>query len=124
MTEATTFGSQLLAEKWDNKDVDGFLSFFADNAVWCVNTSPPVQGKEGLKGLTEGLMAMSLSSKHFELVGYETPQGTYIVRGKVAYTLQGKDEPVVCTFCDILERNVNGKVAKCWTFMDVSPLSG
>ena len=106
---------------WDSKDIDGFVDHFALDATWKINTSPLVQGKEGLKGLTELVMNLAKSSRHFDLREFVSGK-TICVHGSVEYSYEAEDKPnVVCTFCDVFEMNDEGKIQAAVTYMDTSP---
>lgn len=110
-----------LNDCWDKGDVEGYVSSYADNAVWIVNTSPPAEGKEGITGMTKGLMAIGTGWKHYDLVGIEAGD-TWTFHGKVDVTPGGKDAPVTMTFCDVMTMK-NGKIVKDHLFLDTGPLS-
>ncbi|CAB9511161.1 expressed unknown protein [Seminavis robusta] len=121
--DALEFGTKLLVDYWDSKDVDAFVGCFTEDAVWTVNTSPPAQGIEAVKQVTEALMRLTKGSKHSELVGLVSNDGTtYTVYGKVSYEIEGYEGAVDCSFCDVITVK-DGKVAECSTFMDTAPLN-
>ena len=113
---------QLLATHWDSKDVASFVAEFADDATWTINTSPAAVGTAAVKATTEALMGTAKSSRHHDLL-VSAQDKTVVCHGAVEYEIEGKDNKIVCRFCDVFEMNDDGKIAKCWTYMDVSPLA-
>ena len=129
---AVGFTKHLLVDIWDSKDVNGFVSHFAPDGTWIINTSPPAKGHDAIRAVTEALMATAKSSRHSDLQGYicskdETPNNSdksskkIVTHGAVEYEREGM-ESVTCRWCDIFHINAEGKIALAYTFMDTSPL--
>ena len=116
-------GNSLLVDAWDNKDVEKFVSHFASDGVWIVNTSEPAKGHEQITMLTKSLMGLSERSRHYELNGFSSADGQKVlVSGKVDYLLKN-NASVTCSFCDVFKLNDKGLIVHAETFMDTSPLA-
>ena len=73
-------------------------------------------------------MGTTKSSRHFELFVFatektDTTPKTVCCHGRVEYEVEGREDKVTCRFSDIFELNDEGKIAKCWTYMDTTPLA-
>ena len=121
MTSSFFDPQELVAVHWDGKDVDAFVGAFAPGAEWTVNTAPP---STAIRDLTTALMGTTKSSRHHDLQVISNADKTdYVLHGAVEYELEGKAEKVICRLSDVFQLNDKAKIVKCWTYMDVAPLS-
>ncbi|MFB2922006.1 MULTISPECIES: nuclear transport factor 2 family protein [Aerosakkonema] len=100
-------------------NVDGFVTFFADDALYKFSNFPVVYGPKGIKEASATLVS-KVKAVHHEIQAMWEVGDTVICEMQVEYIrYDGKVFKLPC--CDTI-RIKNGKIQEMWVYMDINPV--
>jgi ketosteroid isomerase-like protein len=99
----------------DRGDVDGFCEPLHDDCAFVYANSPPVEGRESIRGFVQHFVESIETSDHRVDEVYGSP-GRVVARGEVTYTKRDGSE-LEAPFVDVFEME-DGEVSTYQVYVD------
>lgn len=102
----------------DHADADAFLAALTNECEFRFASTPPIHGREAVRGVLEGLFAATDAIEH-DCTDVWTVEGHIIARGMVTYRF--KDGTVKhVPFCDVWHMTDDGAISRYEIYCDMN----
>ena len=103
----------------DKADVEGFLGFLTDDALFRFGSAPPVRGSESIRAAVSGFFA-SISACRHVVHKVLAENGTLCCEGEVTYTRHDNSE-ITLPFANVFEFS-GDRISHYKIYIDSAPL--
>ena len=103
----------------DAMDTEGFLAFIAPDGEFRFGSTPPVQGRAGIRAAVESFFSSFAALRH-EPQRFVAQEDTVVCEGEVTYT-RHDGGIITLPFCNVFEAD-DGLISLYRVYIDVAPL--
>jgi limonene-1,2-epoxide hydrolase len=109
-----------LFEAIDTSDVDGFMTWLADDCSFTYASQDPVRGPDAVRAMVDGFFKSFAAIEHQVDANWES-DGTAITEGSVTYTTdEGRSTTI--PFCNVFHLAEDGRIRDYRVYIDPKPL--